>query len=147
MEMKQKIKKIWKKNKETILLLGGILAVYFVLSLFEIPTCPMKVFLGIPCPGCGVSRALMSVLRLDFAAAFEFNPLWPAVIVTAILLAVFWIKEKTLALEITGIVFLVIAVAVYIYRVAFTDSSVVAWNFESGLIYRGYVWITGFFNR
>ena len=32
-------------------------------------------FFGIPCPGCGMTRALLSVLRFDFAAAFHFHPL------------------------------------------------------------------------
>lgn len=141
------LKTFWKRNKTMILILVGLAAVYFVLSLFEIPTCPSKIFLGISCPGCGLSRAFMSVFRFDFAAAFEFNPLWPLVIVTVILLAVFWVKGKNQVLEITGIVFLVIALVIYIYRVAFTESPVVVWDFESGLIYRGYSWIISFFNH
>ena len=37
--------------------------------------CVFLYFLGIPCPGCGMTRALRAVLRLDFAGAFAYNPL------------------------------------------------------------------------
>jgi hypothetical protein len=30
---------------------------------------------GFQCPGCGNSRAALALLRLDFAAAFGYNPL------------------------------------------------------------------------
>ena len=37
--------------------------------------CPIKLLVGFPCPGCGVTRATFSVLHLDFAAAFQHHPL------------------------------------------------------------------------
>ena len=37
--------------------------------------CPVQHFTGVPCPGCGLSRALFALLRLDFAAAFRYNPM------------------------------------------------------------------------
>ena len=39
---------------------------------FSLP-CPFVKFLHIPCLGCGMSRAWLSVLRLDFAAAFDYH--------------------------------------------------------------------------
>lgn len=39
--------------------------------------CPVYQLSGLSCPGCGMSRALAALLRLDFAAAFGYNPLWP----------------------------------------------------------------------
>ena len=36
-------------------------------------------FLRIPCPGCGITRALLAALRLDFARAFRFNFMFWAV--------------------------------------------------------------------
>ncbi len=35
--------------------------------------CLFRRVTGLKCPGCGVSRMIMSLLRLDFAAAFEYN--------------------------------------------------------------------------
>ena len=37
--------------------------------------CPVQHFTGVPCPGCGLSRALFALLRLDFAAAFRYHPM------------------------------------------------------------------------
>lgn len=53
-------------------LLGGLLALWLV---FE-PGCMIRSLTGIPCPGCGMSRAWLSALKLDFAAAFRCHPLF-----------------------------------------------------------------------
>ena len=140
--MKRRLKKFWKNNYELILGVSAILAVCLVLSIAEIPICPTKIFFGIPCPGCGISRALFSVCCFDFAAAFEYNPAWPLVLITAAAELLLLFFDKIKAAKIVGIAFLVIMVVIYIYRVAFTESLIVAWDFESGLVYRGYEWIT-----
>lgn len=36
--------------------------------------CPFKAITGIPCPGCGMTRAVLSVARGDFDAAYHDNP-------------------------------------------------------------------------
>ena len=38
--------------------------------------CPFRNFTGIPCPGCGMSRAWFAMLRLDVAAAFRYHPMF-----------------------------------------------------------------------
>ena len=43
---------------------------------FGIP-CMLHKTTGLECPGCGLTRAIAAVVRLDFAAAFDFNLLWP----------------------------------------------------------------------
>lgn len=40
-----------------------------------LPPCPTKAFTGIPCPGCGTTRAALALGRLDVAAAFAVSPL------------------------------------------------------------------------
>lgn len=37
--------------------------------------CPIWLVTGLYCPGCGVSRMCLRLLRLDFAGAFRANPL------------------------------------------------------------------------
>ncbi len=139
--------KLWKKHKTEIFIICGIIAIYAVLSVLGVATCPSKVFFGIPCPGCGISRAFMSVLRLDFAAAFEYNPLWIVVPVALVAVTVLSVYEKNTAADITIFVFIALAFAIYLYRIIFTDDAVVSWDFESGLIYRGIMWIVDLFKK
>jgi hypothetical protein len=39
------------------------------------PFCPTALFFGIPCPGCGLTRATLALLRGDFGVALHFHPL------------------------------------------------------------------------
>jgi len=38
------------------------------------PSCYFKALFHLPCPGCGLSRSLTNVARLDLGAAFAYNP-------------------------------------------------------------------------
>lgn len=39
------------------------------------PPCPLHAATGLYCPGCGSTRAIHQLLRVDVAAAFTLNPL------------------------------------------------------------------------
>ncbi len=39
--------------------------------------CLLHLLTGLECGSCGITRALVSALRLDFSAAFSYNLLWP----------------------------------------------------------------------
>jgi hypothetical protein len=41
----------------------------------NMPLCPMAGILGVPCPGCGLTRASLALVHGDFARAFHFHPL------------------------------------------------------------------------
>lgn len=46
-----------------------------ILHHFSVP-CIFQTLFSIPCPGCGMTRAYLSLLHLDFAAAFSFHPMF-----------------------------------------------------------------------
>ena len=138
--MKQKKSGYWHNNKIWILSTIGVLVGYVILYFVGLAACPFKAILGITCPGCGITRALFSLISLDFASAFFYHPLWPAFFIVAFLMIFFHAKKMMKAFEITGILAGVAAFAVYFYRLFFTDSFVVEWNIEGGLLYRS---ITG----
>ena len=46
--------------------------------------CPFLYFFGVPCPGCGMTRALIKACTFDFKAAFYYHPLFLLVIIAAV---------------------------------------------------------------
>ncbi len=64
-----------KSKKIGVLLLFGVYftLVYVLMSKFDI-TCVFLELFGIPCPGCGMTRAFLSLLKLDIYNAFRYNP-------------------------------------------------------------------------
>lgn len=61
--------------KQKVLLTVGYLAILAVFSLLQVP-CLFQTFLHIPCPGCGMTRAVKAALQLDLAAAFRYHPMF-----------------------------------------------------------------------
>lgn len=64
-------------KKDITELKWAIIAViaYFVLSQkFWDSVCPMVYITGFPCPSCGLTRAGLAVLHLDFAKAWNMHP-------------------------------------------------------------------------
>ena len=49
------------------------------LILFEVPICPARVFVGVPCPGCGLTRATEAMMAGDFAEMARYHPLAPLI--------------------------------------------------------------------
>ncbi len=53
--------------------------------------CLLREITGVPCPACGMSRALLSLTRLDIAAAFRYHPVFwvfPIACLSAVMCAV-----------------------------------------------------------
>jgi hypothetical protein len=72
----KKLSAVQKKKLRTlcIVLCAGI--VYYIVTQvtsFRVP-CPFYTLTGYLCPGCGVTRMILSLARLDFRAAFSYNP-------------------------------------------------------------------------
>lgn len=43
------------------------------------PSCRFRSWTGLDCPSCGLTRAFVSIVHGDFAAAMRFNPVGPLV--------------------------------------------------------------------
>lgn len=69
----------WKQKSTQRLLLALLLLLYFtaVYTLFPLLglDCVFLTLFGIPCPGCGMSRAVAALFRLDFVSAWNYHPL------------------------------------------------------------------------
>lgn len=80
--------------------------------------CPVVLITGYPCPGCGLTRALLSLARLDVHKAIEYNPsvfLWIALTVAAIVQR--YIRGGSLRkLLIPLVAVFAVTIAIYIWR-------------------------------
>jgi hypothetical protein len=47
------------------------------IAAIDFPLCPTRLFFGLPCPGCGLTRATLAMLTLDLDAMVHFHPLAP----------------------------------------------------------------------
>ena len=61
--------------KSKLLVIAVVTAFIAVLYLFK-TTCPIMALLGFPCPGCGMTRALLSVFKFDFVSAFHYHAMF-----------------------------------------------------------------------
>jgi hypothetical protein len=72
------------RMKVLILTLGAAIAADLFVSGVG---CPVYALFGVCCPGCGMTRAVLACLRLDWKAAFLWHPM---VFFLPVLLLWFW---------------------------------------------------------
>ncbi|HEY4103302.1 MAG TPA: DUF2752 domain-containing protein [Polyangiaceae bacterium] len=53
----------------------GIGGAFALIAAAHFPLCPMAGVLGIPCPGCGLTRATLALLHGDVQRAWSLHPL------------------------------------------------------------------------
>jgi hypothetical protein len=77
--------------------LGGLFLLPFLFSFFSLDKlderqsiCLFKNIFGIDCYGCGITKAIISAVQLDFVRAFSYNKL---IIVVMPLIIYLWVKE------------------------------------------------------
>ena len=70
--MKERLRQTVKKYVVG-LTVGALYAVWVLCTGIGIP-CLFRTITGWQCPACGISRMLLSLLRLDFRAAYAYNP-------------------------------------------------------------------------
>jgi hypothetical protein len=67
---------MYQKNKlEIELIIIGFISV-IITFLFKRSICIFINIFGIPCPSCGMTRAYLSLVHLNYKEAFKFHPLF-----------------------------------------------------------------------
>lgn len=117
-----------KKYVKLLIPLSLIALVYLVFHLMGIG-CPIKFVTGVSCPGCGMSRACLSLISGDISDAFRFHPLFWIVPLFPLL----YVLRETgkfpkKAYDICMIVICVIFLAVWIVRMIPGDNNVVVFD-------------------
>lgn len=118
-------------SKNDIKAISVILLFYILIECIGV-TCPIKFLTGISCAGCGMSRAFLSALKLDFVSAFHFHPLFWLVI-PAVLIFIF--KDKIPFFKICFIVIVSLFLIVYLIRMFQPNDNIVVFEPQTGFIY------------
>lgn len=77
---------------------GTLLAAVLCYMVFMVKTgiyCPIRHFTGIPCAGCGMSRALGCLLHLDIGGSLRNNPS----LIPCVIAAFFTVNRETAVLS------------------------------------------------
>ena len=107
-----KNKQIIRKHILCILLVCFLILFLNLLSI----GCPFFFLFNSPCPTCGVTRALIALIRLDFSGYAHYNAMaTPLLFAVWIILHAKLFKRKKVALTI-GIVILIINFIYYLLR-------------------------------
>ena len=84
----------------------------------DIYKCPFKLWTGLDCPGCGLTRALLSVLVLDVGSAFDYHPLFWLIGIEIVYVVFFRKKRINKRIELcVGIFTVALLAIVWIYKI------------------------------
>jgi Protein of unknown function (DUF2752) len=57
------------------LIVATLVGIFAGIVLLRLPFCPLASVLGVPCPGCGLTRATLALAHGDLKHALELHPL------------------------------------------------------------------------
>lgn len=116
------VKEVWGRIKKDLKAYWGFL-VLFVIYYITVKRlfhafCPSVIVAGLPCPGCGMTRAVLAFLTGQFAKGMQMNPLGMAWILWAVCFAAgrYGFGKKTKGLMTAAGVIVVLMIAVYVWR-------------------------------
>ncbi|MBU5668713.1 DUF2752 domain-containing protein [Peptoniphilus sp. MSJ-1] len=122
-----------RKTKDFIIFILAVVFFYGTLHLLGY-TCPIKALTGISCPGCGMTRAWIYLLKLDFKTAFYYHPLF----IIPLIVLIGYVFQNKLPKKFTKIVFYIFIIlffVVYIYRM-FTPNEIVVFRPKDSIFYK-----------
>ncbi len=121
--------------------MGVIIGVFLILGV----PCLVKFLTGISCPGCGMTRAYISLLSFDFTRAFYYHPLWP--IVPVFIVCLFWVGDRHARFR-RGVLVATSALmlTVYVVRMFTGPAEVMIFDPKSSVFYRAFEFFKGIFN-
>lgn len=128
---------MYEKRKNRLQALVAVMTVVCLYAFMQMLgiTCPIKYITGISCAGCGMTRAYLSLLRLDIGEAFAYHPLFWLV---PIMFFAIWKKQKIKPVYYKAILTIAVFLflTIYIYRIVQGEGDVVVFKPEEGMIIR-----------
>ena len=125
--IKQILNRILNDIKKNWVPITLIFFAWLILTLLFHHFCPVVLFCGFPCPGCGMTRAFFYFFTFHPVKAFEYNPAYPIWLVTLVILAfrrcILGKSLKTKAMNRLIIVTALVTIVVYILRMIYVFPS------------------------
>lgn len=116
-----------KQRSIKIIAIFGLVGIFGVLiaHYFHQSACPIYNTIGIPCPSCGMSRAVYSLLLLDIKSAFFYHPL---VFVLPVIVYALIKEKKKLIIALIALILMVWVIRLIMF---FPDVEPMNYNFDS----------------
>src|ERR1041385_8266886 len=85
------------RDRRLGLVICGAALLQLILAFLNYPSWPCPIFhtLGIPCPGCGMTRATLFLVRGEWKEALAMHAFAPVLLVTILLIAFCALAPKT----------------------------------------------------
>ena len=118
-------KRIWGDIYKYKWFILGFLVYYYLSHRIWGAYCPMLLVTGLPCPGCGMSRAIFFVLTLQFSRAWMMNPLaflWTLLLILFVIMRYF-LGKSVKKMQNPLILILILTIAYYVIRMKMTFPS------------------------
>lgn len=138
------LKKFWREYRSLIAGMAVVCLLYLVFFAAGIG-CPLKYLTGISCPGCGMTRACYSAVTFHFAEAFQYHPLWIALLPTLLLLGFLHWRKRTRLCNAVLIASALLMLGVYCWRLFFGETDVVVFAPQNSALYRAVSRVIGLF--
>lgn len=116
---------------------GGLMLLYMaVVSLFFGTCCPIRIFTGLPCPGCGITRAAVLLVTGRWQQAWQMNPVIFAIALAALYFAAnrYLLGRKAKEMKWVVAAIAVLLLAVYIVRMNACFPGKEPYNYQKGSI-------------
>ncbi len=98
--------------------------------------CPIKALFGVPCPGCGLTRAWWEAMHFRFGEAFSYHPLWlpaPFLLLYAIHLQVLPARFQSRLAKAVLILSAIAYSSLYLYRIFIVHDPLLQPDFSNAL--------------
>ncbi|WP_277219137.1 DUF2752 domain-containing protein [Peptoniphilus vaginalis] len=128
-----------KDRKSLLVFIVMVSIIYGILQFFGI-TCPIKFMTGISCPSCGMTRAYLSLLRLDFKSAYYYHPLF---VLPALGLIIYIFRDKFSKNFLSGIEvsFVLVFLIVYVFRMMDPKDTIVVFRPYESIFYKIFIFL------